>query len=435
MTDMALIHGRLMAALLVLAALAGLAPAAMAKVEPLDRIAAVVEQDVIMESELNDRVEQITSSLRAEQQRMPPAHVLREQVLDRMILERLQLAQAERGGIKVDDTSLNEALAGIARGNDLSLEEFVRAVEADGLSWPTFREEIRSEMIISQLRQRRVGQRIRITDREVDRFLDSEMGRQLFAVEFRLGHILVSLPDGASPQQLAEATKKAETIMTQYRAGTPFADLAIEFSDGQYALEGGDLGWRPAAQIPSLFTDEVIDLDTGDIVGPIRSGAGLHILKMIDRKGDVQKFVEQYKVRHVLIKPSTIRDSAASLALARELRQKILDGADFADIARAYSDDPGSARDGGSLDWVSPGEMVDAFEQRMTQTPVGDLSGVFETPFGWHFLQVTDTRTADMSEDFRRMKARQALHKRRFEEELDLWLQELREEAFIDIRI
>ncbi|MGB1220782.1 MAG: peptidylprolyl isomerase, partial [Alcanivoracaceae bacterium] len=335
----------------------------------------------------------------------------------------------------VDDTSLNEALAGIARGNDLSLEEFVRAVEADGLSWPTFREEIRSEMIISQLRQRRVGQRIRITDREVDRFLDSEMGRQLFAVEFRLGHILVSLPDGASPQQLAEATKKAETIMTQYRAGTPFADLAIEFSDGQYALEGGDLGWRPAAQIPSLFTDEVIDLDTGDIVGPIRSGAGLHILKMIDRKGDVQKFVEQYKVRHVLIKPSTIRDSAASLALARELRQKILDGADFADIARAYSDDPGSARDGGSLDWVSPGEMVDAFEQRMTQTPVGDLSGVFETPFGWHFLQVTDTRTADMSEDFRRMKARQALHKRRFEEELDLWLQELREEAFIDIRI
>ncbi|MDF1820497.1 MAG: peptidylprolyl isomerase [Alcanivoracaceae bacterium] len=435
MTDMALIHGRLMAALLVLAALAGLAPAAMAKVEPLDRIAAVVEQDVIMESELNDRVEQITSSLRAEQQRMPPAHVLREQVLDRMILERLQLAQAERGGIKVDDTSLNEALAGIARGNDLSLEEFVRAVEADGLSWPTFREEIRSEMIISQLRQRRVGQRIRITDREVDRFLDSEMGRQLFAVEFRLGHILVSLPDGASPQQLAEATKKAETIMTQYRAGTPFADLAIEFSDGQYALEGGDLGWRPAAQIPSLFTDEVIDLDTGDIVGPIRSGAGLHILKMIDRKGDVQKFVEQYKVRHVLIKPSTIRDSAASLALARELRQKILDGADFSDIARAYSDDPGSARDGGSLDWVSPGEMVDAFEQRMTQTPVGDLSGVFETPFGWHFLQVTDTRTADMSEDFRRMKARQALHKRRFEEELDLWLQELREEAFIDIRI
>ena len=435
MTDKALTYGRLMAALLVLAALTGLTSQALAKVEPLDRIAAVVEQDVIMESELNERVEQITNSIRAEQQRMPPAHILREQVLDRMILERLQLAQADRGGIKVDDTSLNEALAGIARGNGLSLEEFVRAVEADGLSWPAFREEIRNEMIISQLRQRRVGQRIRITDREVSRFLDSEMGRQLFAVEFRLGHILISLPDGASPEQLEQATKKAEGIIAQYESGTPFADLAIENSDGQFALEGGDLGWRPAAQIPSLFTDEVIDLETGDIAGPIRSGAGLHILKMIDRKGDVQKFVEQYQVRHVLIKPSTIRDSAASLALARELRQKIIDGADFADIARTHSDDPGSAREGGSLGWVSPGEMVESFESRMLNTPAGELSGVFETPFGWHFLQVLDKRTEDMSDDFRRMKARQALHKRRFEEELDLWLQELREEAFIDIRI
>ena len=211
--------------------------------------------------------------------------------------------------------------------------------------------------------------------------------------------------------------------------------MAISHSDDPYALKGGDLGWRPAAQWPSLFSDEAVNMKAGDIAGPIRSGAGFHILKMIDRKGDEQKIVEQYHVRHILLKPTTIRSPDESRNLARKLHDRVANGESMEALAKEYSDDPGSARNGGELGWVSTGEMVPEFEKQMLETPTGQLSNVFETQYGWHFLRVDETRNTDMSDEFRRLKARQALQQRRYSEELQTWLREIREEAYVDIRV
>lgn len=405
------------------------------KLDVIDRIVAVVNDGVIMQSELEQRVSEVLRNLRADNQRMPPQDVIRTQVLDRMIEEKLQLDMATRMGIRIDDTSLNEALTGIARQNGLTLEQFADEIRGEGIDWALFREQIRNDIALNQLRQRVVGQRIRITDLEVDRFLDSELGKQLFESEFRLGHILIQLPDGAAPEQVAAAEQEARTVMTQLKDGAEFSTLAVSHSDDSYALQGGDLGWRPAAQWPSLFSEAVVDLQPGEITGPLRSGNGFHILKMIDRRGDVQKIVEQYRTRHILIKATAIRSRDAALALARELRQRIANGTPFDALAREYSDDPGSARNGGELGWVSSGEMVPVFEQYMLATPVGELSPVFESEYGWHFLRVDDVRNMDMSDEFRRLKARQALHQRRFAEEMQNWLQEIRSEAYVDIRL
>ncbi|MEE4251407.1 MAG: peptidylprolyl isomerase [Alcanivoracaceae bacterium] len=408
---------------------------ASAEVVLLDKIAAVVDDSVIMASELDARVADIRRNISAEGRPAPPDDILRTQVLERMIVERIQADQANRLGIRIDDTSLNEALTGIARQNGFSLEEFASHLASEGYQWPAFREQLRSEMAINQLRQRRVSQRVRITDGELDRFMSSEQGRQLFEAEFRLGHIMVAIPDGSSEDQLRSAEQRANDIMRRLRDGADFSVQAAEFSDGQSALEGGDLGWRPAAQWPSLFADAVIDLQAGELAGPLPASNGFHILKMIDRRGDEQQLVDQYLVRHILIRPTTLRSNEDAIRLSGELHDRIIQGEDMARLAREFSDDPGSARSGGSLEWVSPGEMVGEFDQLMQTIPVGQVSDPFRTEFGWHILRVEDVRRADMSEEYRRMRARQALHQRRFAEELELWLAELRQEAYVDIRL
>ncbi|MBZ2190078.1 peptidylprolyl isomerase [Alcanivorax sp. JB21] len=401
----------------------------------LDRIAAVVNDNVIMESELDQRVDDLARQFMAEGQQLPPRNVLRPQVLERMVMEKLQLDMAERGGIRVDDSSLNQTLTGVARQNGMTLDEFVAALREDGYNWADFREQIRSEMVINQLHQRQVGRRVRITDREVDRFLESEMGRQLFESEFRLGHILIGLPDGASPDQVDAARERAEALVARIRAGDSFHEMAVSYSDGPQALEGGDLGWREAAQLPSLFSERAIDMDPGEISDPIRAGNGYHILLLVDRRGGATQIVQQHRVRHVLVRTSAVRSESQAERLIVQLHQRIEGGEDFATVAREHSDDPGSARNGGDLGWVSPGEMVGEFENTFRNTPVGELSPIFQTEFGWHFLRVDELRTADMSAEFRRLRARQALHQRRFEEELQQWLRETRTEAYVDVRI
>ncbi len=407
-----------------------------AKVEMLDRIVAVVNDGAIMASELDERINIIALQFQERDQPLPPPAVMREQVLDRMILERVQLQLADRGGIKVDEASLNQALAGIARQNNMTLEGFAAALQQDGYDWPQFREQIREDMIISRLQQRSVASRIRVTDREVDRFLESEMGKQMFQEDFHLGHILVRVPAGASPEEVQAATSKVNSIEARLNQGEDFHQLAISQSDGPKALEGGDLGWRPAAQWPTLFSEAALQLEKGEISAPIRSGAGFHILKMIDRRGGAEKVVTQYQVSHVLIKADALTSNEQARDLATRLHDQVASGAaDFATIAAEYSDDPGSARNGGELGWVSRGEMVPEFEEMMLNTPQGEVSPVFETQFGWHFLQLQGTRDADMSEEFRRMQAMQALQKRRFEEELEIWVQEQRSESYVDIRL
>lgn len=419
---------------LLLPALAFAQPA-RAELVMLDRIAAVVDDSVIMTSELEARVADIRRSISAEGRPAPPDDILATQVLERIIVERIQAEQANRLGIRIDDTSLNEALTGIARQNGFSLEEFAAHLTAEGYQWAAFREQLRSEMAINQLRQRRVSQRIRITDGELDRFISSEQGRKLFEAEFRLGHIMVAIPAGASADQFRTAEQRANDIIRRLQEGADFSAQAAEYSDGQSALEGGDLGWRPAAQWPALFADAVVDLQPGELAGPISASNGFHILKMIDRRGDEQQLVDQYLVRHILIRPTTLRTDEEAMRLSGELHERILEGEDMARLAREFSDDPGSARNGGSLEWVSPGEMVGEFDQRMQSLPTGQLSDPFRTEFGWHILRVEQLRRADMSEEYRRMRARQALHQRRFAEELELWLAELRQEAYVDIRL
>lgn len=407
-----------------------------AKVQMLDRIVAVVNDGAIMASELDERINTIALQFQEKGQQLPPPAVMREQVLDRMVLERLQLQLAERAGIKVDDASLNQALAGIARQNGMSLEDFATALREDGYDWPQFREQIREDMVISRLQQRSVASRIQVTDREVDRFLSSEMGKQMFQEDFHLGHILVRVPAEASPEDITQARSKAESIVKKLNDGGNFQQLAVAESDGPKALEGGDLGMRPAAQWPTLFAENAINLQKGEISEPLRSGAGFHILKMIDRKGGAEKVVTQYQVRHVLIKTDALTSAGQARKQAIRLHDEIAAGSrQFSETAAEFSDDPGSARNGGELGWVNKGEMVPEFEDMMLNTPVGELSPVFESQFGWHFLRVDDVRDADMSAEFRRMQATQALQKRRFEEELETWVQEKRSESYVDIRL
>lgn len=408
---------------------------ATAEMEVLDRIVAVVNDGVIMESELKDRVDDIVLQLRAEGQRAPERSILREQVLERMITDEVQLQQARRAGIKVDDSSLNQTLSGIARQNGMTLDQFVEAVRSDGIRWSSFREEIRREMKMSQLQQRAVGQRVRVTEREVERFLGSEAGQSMFEAEYRLAHILIGLPDGASPDQVEQARGKAEHIINQVELGASFRELAVEHSDGQEALRGGDLGWREPAQLPSLFADAVRDMEPGDVSEPLRAPNGYHLLLMLDRSGGDQRMVEQRSVRHILVESGTLRSPAEAEALARSLHERVRQGESFSELAREHSDDPGSARKGGDLGWVSRGEMVPEFEQTMFETGVGEVSDVFGTDYGWHFLRVDDVRTADRSEEFRRMQARNALQQRRFEEELQQWIREIRSEAYVDKRL
>lgn len=416
-------------------ALLGLALTTRAEVEMLDRIVAVVNDGVIMESELNQRIEQIRARMRERGQSAPPDEVLRRQVLDRMVEQTLQMQLARRGNIKVDDNALNQALASIARRNNMTLEEFARDMKQSGQDWAAFREQIRREMIISRLQQAQVGRRVRITDRELNRFLKSKQSDELFKREYHLGHILLRVSSDASSEEVEETRKRARDLVAQLRNGADFSETATAHSEGQFALEGGDLGWRPAAELPTLFAENAADMKTGEISEPLRSGAGFHILQLKDQRGGGKQVVEQHKVRHILVTANTLRTPEQARTRARELRRRVMEGEDFAKLADQYSDDPGSARDGGLLGWVSPGEMVPAFEEVMKQTPEGELSPVFETRFGWHFMKVEDSRTADRSGDYRRTRAKRALQKRRFQEELRRWLQEKRGEAYVDIRL
>ena len=409
---------------------------AAAEMEVLDRIVAVVNDGVIMESELEERVDETIQQLRAEGQRAPGRDVLRGQVLERMITDEIQLQKARRAGIRVDDGSLNQALSGIARQNGMNLEEFAAAVRQDGLDWSRFRDQVRREMKMGQLQQRMVGQRVRVTDREVERFLDSEAGRTMFEAEYRLAHILVGLPDGASPDEVEEAEAKATHIAHQARLGGNFRELAVAHSDAPEALQGGYLGWRQPAQLPSLFAEAVRELEPGEVSEPLRAANGYHLLLLIDRVGGGEQKVEQRRVRHVLIEPDALRTPEEAEEAIVSLHRKVREGElSFAEAAREHSDDPGSARRDGDLGWVGRGEMVPEFEETMFATEPGEISEVFRTDFGWHFLKVEDERTADKSREFRRMQARNALQHRRFDEELQQWIREIRAEAYVEKRL
>lgn len=401
----------------------------------LDRIAAVVGEDVITERELLMRLQLTEMELVQRGISVPRRQILLRQVMERLVLERLQLQEARRLGITIDEIALNRTLEDIARDNNLTLLQLRNALAADNVDFTTFREQIRDEMTIAQLRRRQVDQRLRVSDHEIDELIAAESGAIDRAVRYRLRHILIALPQGADPPTIADARKRAEDVLVRVQAGESFAELAAQFSDAPEALEGGELGWRTPAQIPTLFARAVILMRPGETSTVLRSTAGFHLLQLVEREGDSAEMIEQARVRHILVAPSEIRSEDEALRQLAGLREQLELGADFAVVARTHSDDPGSAARGGDLGWVNPGDMVPEFENAMQALPPRRLSEPVLSGFGWHLIEVLERREVDMTQDVLRARAREILQNRKREDETELWLRRLRDDAFVEYRI
>lgn len=409
-------------------------PLATAATE-LDRIVAIVDEDVVLASELMERVQYVELQFQNSDAEVPPRDVLVSQVLERLIVDSIQLQMGRRAGVRISDQELTQAVSRIAQQAGMNLEQFQQALAADGMAYRDFREQIRREMIVGRVQQNQVTDRIYVSPQELENFLDSPVGRAATSDEYRLGHILLAVADDASPEAVRAAEQEAREIVEQLRDGADFAQMAVARSAGQRALEGGDLGWRQAGQIPSLFAEAVIDSSPGKVLEPVRSASGFHVVKVLDKRGASDAVVEQTRARHILVQPSEIRSNAEAESLIGELHERIEQGESFEQLAGDYSDDPGSALSGGDLGWVMPGQMVPEFEKTMNATEVGELSEPFRSQFGWHILEVTDRRAQDMSEEVRRRQAMQILRERRYDEALQAWLQEIRDEAYVEIRI
>jgi peptidyl-prolyl cis-trans isomerase SurA len=411
------------------------ADTASAPLEPVDKIVAVVNDDVITSTELDTRLHSIKEQLKNQSSPIPPDAVLKKQVLDRMILASLQLQLADRNGIRVDDETLNRTIERIAADNKLSLTEFRSVLEKEGYDFATFREDIRREILISRVQQRQVTDRIMVTEQEIDNFLATQRAQGNTGAEYHLAHILIAVPDASSSERIQAARQRAEDILKKLRAGANFQETAIAVSDGQQALQGGDLGWRKAGELPTLFVDTVTHMKTGDVSDLIRSPSGFHIIKLLEQRNEQRHIVTQTHARHILIRTDELTNDDAAQARLKDIRQRIQGGADFAALARQYSNDAATANNGGDLGWVNPGEMVPAFQAQMDKLATGEISKPFKTGFGWHIVQVLDRRRHDDTDAFIRSQAREAIHKRKTEEELQSWLARLRDDAYIENRL
>ena len=406
-----------------------------AKVEELDRIVAVVDKDVVMESELGSRVEAIHRQLADRNINLPPEDVLKKQVLEQLIVENIQLQLGKRAGIRIDDWALNDAINRIAERNQMTVDEFRKNLESDGLSYNQAREQIRREMIINRVRQRQVAQRIQVSEQEIDNFISSPEGQSQLQAEYRLGHILIATPDNPSPEQVKAAEAEAKKIHTQLQKGTNFQEVAIAESKGQNALNGGDLGWRKTDQLPTLFANEAAKMTKGQISEPVRSPGGFHIFKLMDIRGDSKVVQQQVHVRHILVKPNEIRSDLEARMLSKNLYDRVQGGEEFSELAKAYSDDTASALNGGDMSWISPDALVPEFRTVMMNISEKTVSEPFRTTYGWHILEVLGKRNSDISNQVRRNRIRELLSNRKFEEELQVWLREIRDQAYVETKL
>lgn len=397
----------------------------------IDRIRAVVDDSVIMQSELDARIDTVKRQMAGQ---LPPESILREQVLERLILENIQLQMAERAGVQVSDQQLNDTVTRIAKQNGMTLKQFSNALAKDGLSYRDAIEQIRTEMIISRVQKFQVNNRIKISEQDIDYFLASKAGQMASEAEYRLGHILIAIPSQASPKEIKKARAKAEDVLDNIQAGKAFRQQAITNSNGRNALKGGDLGWRKEAQLPSLFADAVSQLEVGETSDPIKSASGFHIIQITDKRGGATFLINQTKVRHILVMPNEIRSDADAKSRIDQVYKKLQNDGDFSELAKEYSDDPGSAANGGELGWVNPGDMVPAFDDTMNNSDIGQLSKPFKSQFGWHILEVEGRKETDMGQQVQRNQIQQMLQARQFEEELPIWLRKIRSEAYIDIK-
>ncbi len=413
---------------------------AAASAAEVDRILAVVNDNVITRSDLAVEKRTVTQQMRQQNIEIPPDDILDKQLLERLILKRLQLQLADSSGIKIDDDTLNRAIETIAKQNNMSLKEFRSVLERDGFDFAAFRENIRTEIVLSRLRQRQIANRITVTEQEVENLLatqklqgDTGGGDN----EYHVAQILIALPEAPTPEQVQTANKKAEEVLAKLRAGADFKQTASAVSNDQQALQGGDLGWLKTGQLPTLFAEVVPTLKPGDVSDLIRSASGFHLVTLLDKRGGAQgtRIVKQSQVRHILVRPNElVSDKEAETRLA-QLKLRIEGGEDFAPLARSHSDDASSATNGGSLGWVNPGDLVPRFEEVMNSLQPGQISEPFQTQFGWHIVQLIERRDHDNTEEFRRSSARELITQRKTEEETQAWLRSLRDEAYVEYKI
>ena len=400
----------------------------------LDRVVAVVNEGILLQSQLSERTQMVTEQIRAQNAQIPPRDVLTDQVLEQLIVQEVQLQRARRLGIRVSDGMLNSRLNQVAQRNGLSLSEMPAAMASQGINYNRFREDMREEMVLDSLHQRDVLAKITVSDREIQRYLEREESNAGVQIDYELSQILASIPVSARQEDIEVAEEKINDIYDQLVNGADFSELARTFSDGQNALNGGDLGWRKGAQLPPAFFDVVRDLDPDQYAAPVRSPSGFHILKVNDIRGAEQIIVLQTRLRHILMQPDQIMDDKAVEQKLSQIRQRILDGDDFGDVARLQSADPGSATQGGDLGWTSVGTFPPDFEAMVEQLAPGEISEPFRSDFGWHIVLLEDRKERDTTEEVKRERAIAAIRESKQEQETEIWLRQIRDEAYVEIR-
>ncbi|MEH6549167.1 MAG: peptidylprolyl isomerase [Pseudomonadales bacterium] len=399
----------------------------------LDRVVAVVDDDIVMESELNEQIEMVTKNIERQGAAMPPAEEIYREVLNKMIVESLQLQIARRAGVQISDAQLNQAMGTVASQMGASLDQFREQLLAEGSYYQT-REQIRREMILRQVQNGSLSGKVLVTQPEIEAFLASNEGQQLTQARYRLSHILLPLTEDVSEDTVDSALSQLDTAAEEIRAGMPLLQwLSLYNQTSNKPLEGGDLGWRTADEMPSLFVEAVTEMGRGEVEGPLRSPAGLHLLQLADTTGGA-KLVDQTKARHILVKTSEIRTEEQCQVLLSSIREQIMAGSDFAELARKYTEDIGTAQEGGDLGWSQAGQFVPEFEQTMAITEIDEISEPFRSPFGWHIIQVVDRRQHDVREDMLKEQAYGYIYDRKFQQELETWLQKIRDEAYVDIK-
>jgi len=405
------------------------------KAIPLDHIVAVVNNDVILRSELDTYLQGVIRQLQSKSSKMPPMGALEKQGLERLIVRSLQLQRAKQTGILVDDATLNKSIRGIARKNGMQLEQFRKALISDNINYESFREDIRHEIIISRLRKRDVINRIRVNKQEINDYLSREKDLGDKNKLIRFSHILVGLPDAATPEQIQTAEKKGKNILKMLLDGADFSQTAIAYSDGQKAMEGGAYDFRPISQTPPLFSKAINQLKPGEISKLFRSPYGFHILKLDQVKGQAKHIISQTKLRHILIRPTALVSSQDAKTRLQQLKERIEQGDDFAILARSHSDDTLSAKEGGDLGWVGPGDTVPQFEQAFATLKLNEISAPFRSQYGWHIAQVLERRQHDDTAKFRKTKAVNNIKNQKTTEELQAWLRRLRDEAYVEYKL
>ena len=402
----------------------------------LDGVAAIVDDGVVLKSQLAEQTEMIR--LRAESQGipLPPAAELQEQLLERLIVTEIQLQRADRIGVLVSDQMVNEAVARIADQNNVPFEDMPAMLARDGIDYAKFRRDLREEITLDQLRRADVGRRIAVSPREIELCIADLEDNVAINSDYNLSNITISLPESASAAEIEEATNQANEIIERLEDGADFAALAIRYSTADNALDGGALGWRKGEQLPTLYTSVVASMQPGEISEPIRASSSLHIVKVNDMRSAIQQSeIDQVLVRHILVTPNEIIDDQTAKQRLENALERIEEGEEFAELAKLMSDDPGSANNGGEMDWSGPGTFVPEFEKVVNETEIGDVSEPFESRFGWHIVEVMDRRVYDNTEDLKETNCIVKIRNSKMEEETQLWIQRLRDEAYVNIII